>query len=720
MAIEQPNVLKGTWSNAEVAGSSDIHQGFVRNVRYGFVRNARGAATGLGSVRKLKRSLIFAVICVMRLGTIASSARTPRQCLPEWDGASSKPSAKSRHPKPASEAEQPKSDRAPDNGGSTTAAAGHDDDCKCMLCDLVKKRKRAEPKPSSAKATPRPADDGRTANHANGAHEATCKCFICLLKKRGRGKAEPEPNSEHARTGGDVPSPSGSSAGTPVGNTSSRGPACVCTVCNRTRTHDAKQAPVEHSQDHAAMQLWNRGTTALASGQIEQAIRLFGECIARDPNAAAFFTSRGDAHMATKDYSAASGDFQRACELLKGVPAPAKAASMLVKVARCRLCLGSHGSAMLAVQEALGIDASADAARALKRRLTRMQEEEAAYQRARAGGRWRAARTAWETCVRLYEEEGCVAPVDVRCWGVDLAVAECAWEKAKSAVDQLFAEAPQAIVVMLAKINLLFLSGELQHALEQAKAALKSDPDNLSFKSARTRIKDVLKAQGDARVCSCNHDAALESWHRALELVPDRPEDGGGGLLRARLLIDKAQAELELQRHAEALKSVDASLKLDAAHWRTYLIRGRIHAGLELFDAAVDDFKTCLQRALTKGSGASASDLESLRREVEETESLAAEAKNTVKDYYKILGLPRTCTLSEIRKAFRTESRKHHPDKGGIEEKFKLVNEAYSTLSDQDAKRAYDAQLDEQALGSTYEYDWGEDTYQNGGDFGWD
>ena len=51
-------------------------------------------------------------------------------------------------------------------------------------------------------------------------------------------------------------------------------------------------------------------------------------------------------------------------------------------------------------------------------------------------------------------------------------------------------------------------------------------------------------------------------------------------------------------------------------------------------------------------------------------------------DVYKrqTLGVPRTATADEIKKAFRKLARKHHPDAGGDEAKFKELNEAYDCL----------------------------------------
>lgn len=63
------------------------------------------------------------------------------------------------------------------------------------------------------------------------------------------------------------------------------------------------------------------------------------------------------------------------------------------------------------------------------------------------------------------------------------------------------------------------------------------------------------------------------------------------------------------------------------------------------------------------------------------------------KDYYKILGVPRTAPEAEIKKAYRRLARKYHPDvskEADAEERFKLVAEAYEILRDTDKRSAYD------------------------------
>lgn len=61
------------------------------------------------------------------------------------------------------------------------------------------------------------------------------------------------------------------------------------------------------------------------------------------------------------------------------------------------------------------------------------------------------------------------------------------------------------------------------------------------------------------------------------------------------------------------------------------------------------------------------------------------------KDYYKILGVEKKATKSEIKKAFHKLAHKYHPDKsGGDEAKFKEANEAYTVLSNDKKRAEYD------------------------------
>ena len=82
------------------------------------------------------------------------------------------------------------------------------------------------------------------------------------------------------------------------------------------------------------------------------------------------------------------------------------------------------------------------------------------------------------------------------------------------------------------------------------------------------------------------------------------------------------------------------------------------------------------------------------------------------KDYYKILGVEKSATQDEIKKAYRKLAMKHHPDrnagKKSSEEKFKEITEANEVLSDPDKRKKYDT------LGSNW------NQYQHTGGQGFD
>ncbi len=61
------------------------------------------------------------------------------------------------------------------------------------------------------------------------------------------------------------------------------------------------------------------------------------------------------------------------------------------------------------------------------------------------------------------------------------------------------------------------------------------------------------------------------------------------------------------------------------------------------------------------------------------------------KDYYKILGIEKSASTDDVKKAFKKAAMQHHPDRpGGNEDKFKEINEAYQVLSDAEKRKRYD------------------------------
>jgi DnaJ-class molecular chaperone len=69
-------------------------------------------------------------------------------------------------------------------------------------------------------------------------------------------------------------------------------------------------------------------------------------------------------------------------------------------------------------------------------------------------------------------------------------------------------------------------------------------------------------------------------------------------------------------------------------------------------------------------------------------------------DYYSTLGVPRTASADEIKKAYRKLASQHHPDKGGDTRKFQEIQAAYETLGDETKRAGYNNPQPQSPFGS--------------------
>ncbi|KAK7493932.1 hypothetical protein BaRGS_00014814 [Batillaria attramentaria] len=85
-------------------------------------------------------------------------------------------------------------------------------------------------------------------------------------------------------------------------------------------------------------------------------------------------------------------------------------------------------------------------------------------------------------------------------------------------------------------------------------------------------------------------------------------------------------------------------------------------------------------------------------------------------DYYKILGVKRSASQKDIKKAFRNLALKYHPDKNkdpDAEKKFVKIAKAYEVLSDKEKRKQYDMYGDDSGGGGFFNFD---DLFDDAGD----
>ncbi|KAG8931819.1 hypothetical protein FRC02_002113 [Tulasnella sp. 418] len=385
-----------------------------------------------------------------------------------------------------------------------------------------------------------------------------------------------------------------------------------------------------------AEQLKEQGNDKFKKKMYTEAIELYTRAIELNPNEPSYLTNRAAAYMALKRFKPALEDCRTAASLQASSPQ----AKTIVRYAKCHLALGDPTSSLLIIKQALDIEPTNALAIACRDSAEKLQNHLNTYESAREKKDWRMARWALDSATSDVEGD---QPIMWRVWKVELDIARKKWDDASQ--------------------------------------------------GARAKEVERVKEEGNTAFRTANWEEALKKYSETLEAIGNKEEEGGGGHIRAVLLSNRATTLVKLKRHEEALQDTTESIELNPTSWKVFRTQAKIHLAMEEYEDAVRDFKAAQEQCKIDGSTA---EQKAIAEDLKDAELQLKRSKT--KDYYKILGVTRDCTEVEIKKAYRKESLIHHPDKGGDEEKFKLVVEAHSVLSDPQKRARYDRGEDDDDL----------------------
>lgn len=442
------------------------------------------------------------------------------------------------------------------------------------------------------------------------------------------------------------------------------------------------------SQGPSADDVKEQGNVAFKAKKYTEAIELYTKAIDIKPTEPSYFTNRAASYMALKRFRAALSDCQQAATLQSSDPS----SKTLIRLARCQLALGLSEPALSTLCSVLNLEPTNAAAIQLKDKVLELGGHLRTFESSRTRKEWGMARLALDKCLQSIEAEGGEIPTQWRLWRVELELSRGNWDAANTAANDALRLEPNSPEVLTLRGLVLFLSGKLSQALQHVASALRLDPGYEHAHRLRKRVKDVerLKEEGNTAFKGSRLQDAIARYTEALDRIGEVEEEGKGGQIRATLLSNRATTLVKLDKYEEALLDTEASLALYSTSFKALRTRARINLHLEQYDAAITDFRASMEQAEFEGVDA---DVRALRSELKKAE--AALKRSKTKDYYSILGVAKDCTEVEIKKAYRRESLKHHPDKGGDEEKFKLVVEANAVLSDPQRRERYDMGEDE-------------------------
>ncbi|KAH7444163.1 hypothetical protein KP509_02G067800 [Ceratopteris richardii] len=183
--------------------------------------------------------------------------------------------------------------------------------------------------------------------------------------------------------------------------------------------------------------------------------------------------------------------------------------------------------------------------------------------------------------------------------------------------------------------------------------------------------------------------AAVEEYNSALAVDPDHIA------FNVNLHLGLCKVLVKLGRAKDALSSCSSALEINEELVDALIKRGEAKILLEEWESAVEDLKIAVNKD----------------HQNHEARELLMKAEKGVKmskrkDWYKVLGIAKTASAADIKRAYKKLALQWHPDKNvdnkeEAEAKFREIAEAYEVLGDEDKRARYDRgeDLEEQTMG---------------------
>jgi len=230
-----------------------------------------------------------------------------------------------------------------------------------------------------------------------------------------------------------------------------------------------------------------------------------------------------------------------------------------------------------------------------------------------------------------------------------------------------------------------FWLNEHDLAIKHFREGLKLDPEHKGCKEGHKLVKkiDKKKKKGDVAFEAKNYEEAIEHYNGAIDIEPDHTNFEQ----QVNFLI--IQAYSKNKQHEKAIKLAREVLYEDEENVEVLWALGDALTDAEKFDEALRIFRDALEAAPDAENEVT----QKARQRVKQAEVALKQSKE--KNYYKILGLPRTATAKDIKKAYRALALQWHPDKNTdnkeeAEGMFQDISEANEVLSDSELKAKYD------------------------------
>ncbi|EAL64301.1 DNAJ heat shock N-terminal domain-containing protein [Dictyostelium discoideum AX4] len=240
---------------------------------------------------------------------------------------------------------------------------------------------------------------------------------------------------------------------------------------------------------------------------------------------------------------------------------------------------------------------------------------------------------------------------------------------------------PSSVAALYWRGKTFFSMGEKEIAMKFLKEGLKFDPDNTNCRAMIKTINKFEKSTANAQELfnQQKYQDALGQIEDALEIEPNSPTHS------TPLYLLKCKCLLKVKKGKESIEACNRALELDELNADALYNRAEAYMYEEDYQKALNDYNKAREH---KPNDPQIHD--GIRR-AQKAQQMAKR-----KDYYKILGIQKSATPEEIKKAFKKLAIKNHPDKSTETDKEKAqqiymdINEAYEALKDEEKRKRYD------------------------------
>ena len=418
------------------------------------------------------------------------------------------------------------------------------------------------------------------------------------------------------------------------------------------------------------------GNAEYKAGKYTDAVDYYSQAIKLCPDHAPFYGNRSAAYLMMEKYKQALDDTQHALRLDDSF------VKCHMRAAKCFIALGNVSSARHSLERVLSLEPRNKVAKVDHSTVTEIERHQSLAEDCYAKGDFRTAEYHYKKA--LEQAPACVM--------YKLLQAEAMARQGR------LTDAQGIATDILMKDNLnadanyiralcLYYKDDVEKAVKMLTQILRSDPDHAKSKVVLRLARQLnqKKEDGNAAFKAGQLSDAEELYTAALAVDPCNV------ITNAKLYCNRAAVLMRKREFPRAIADCTSALELDSNYIKAYQRRARCYAENDQHEEAVRDYEKVFG-------------LEKTREHKEQLNEAKRQLKMAQrKDYYKILGVPRSAGEDEIKKAYKKQALKHHPDrhsndteeeKAEAERMFKEVGEAYGILSDARKKQRYDSGQD--------------------------